>query len=178
MQLSLANLSANNYAFVWARWWGQYCSGRTRDTSVCMRVRACVCVSFCIHLRVWKGRKLIPVLSDSCVQKPIISWKMTKRWQNIPVCVCVCVWTSITVEIFYPGSRGQGTDSEGRNKIDSQPRRIYLYYFQQHQSSKFYWWQPRDFTPVISVILSYRMFNALFAQSCLNRINRKGEDGI
>ena len=88
---------------------------------VCVSGCVCVCVLFCIHLHVWKGRKLIPVLSDSCVQKPIISWKMTKRWQNIPfwcVCgcvhVCVCVWTSITVEIFYPGSRDKAlTQREG-----------------------------------------------------------------
>lgn len=44
----------------------------------------------------------------------------------------------------------------GRNKTDSQPRRIYLHYFQQQQTSKFSWWQPRDF--IISVILSLQMF--------------------
>lgn len=75
---------------------------------------------------------------------------------------------------------GQGTDSEGRNKIDSQPRRIYLYYFQQHQASKFYWWQPGDFIPVISMILSYQMFNAVFTQSWLyfQQDKQKGGDGL
>lgn len=59
-------------------------------------------------------------------------------------------------QIFNPGSRSEAPDSEGGNKIDSQPRHIYLYYFQQQPTSKFYWWQPGDF--IISVILSDQMF--------------------
>lgn len=115
-----------------------------------------VCGMFCIHVHVFEGK------ADSCVQQPIISWKMTKRWQKTP---CLDVNTHNGGDILS-WLRGQGTDSEGRNKIDSQPRHIYLYYLQHHKASKFYWWQPRDFILVISMIHSYQMFNALLAQSC------------
>lgn len=78
---------------------------KQNDNVLCWCGRIMVGVMFCIHMHVWKGRKLIPVLSDNCVQQPIIARKMTKRWQN--TLVWMRVWTSITEEIFYPGSEGK-----------------------------------------------------------------------
>lgn len=71
--------------------------------------------------------------------------------------LCLNVWTCINRGDILSWLTGKGPDSGGRNKIDSQPWHIYLHFLQQHQTSKFYWWQPRDL--IISMILSDQMFN-------------------
>lgn len=126
-------------------------------------------VTFCIHVHVFEGRKLIPVYSNPTL--------VGKRQKNMTKYPCLDVNTHNRGDILS-GLRGQVTDSEGRNKIDSQPRHIYLYYFQPHQASKFYWWSPRDFILVISMIHLYRVMLSLLKVVCFfsQQNKQKGED--
>lgn len=110
---------------------------------------------------------------DSCAQPPVFSWKITKRWQKPPFLV---VNTHNRRDILSC-LRGQGADSEERNKIDSQLRHIYLHYFHHHQASKFSWWHPREFIVVISMIHSYQMLNVLLAQSCCFLLQQNKQRG-
>lgn len=125
-----------------------------------------------------KGKKAWVLSRPTTVHSfSLLTEKWWKRWQN--ALVWICVWTSITGDILS-WLTGQGTDSEGRNKIDFQPWHIYLYYFQQHQASKFYWWQPRDFIPDLGAILSYQMFNTLLVSKLdffFQENKQNGEDG-
>lgn len=56
-------------------------------------VQTPVGVMFCINMHVWKRGKMIPVLSDNCLQQPIITWNTTKKMTKHPsleVWACVC----------------------------------------------------------------------------------------